>query len=397
MDNECSCAGGFYGRFCHLSDSTGEDSCAAHPCLNGGNCEDGSCLCPAAFSGNRCQDKLTSVECGSGSMTVTIDKRLVPGNANAVHFINQSCFGVESSNSDEITLSTNYRECGTTLTDDVSTMTFSNVITYEKPEAEGDTAITREYQMQLRVECCLNKSETVDGSFKPRLGKVAFSDKSTGNFDLNLARFKTENIQEVDSSSVSLGQELFFEVSLKSVEILGMFIESCWATATVDPATNPHHSLISSRCPEDPTTSINNDLDLDRESFSFKAFAFTGDNQNTQVYVHCLVMVCGAEEARLNRDMGCPSNDGEAAFWNSSPVRKRRSTSSLSTQTISSGPIRIRNPTSGMATNDVSLYNPFAMLILGISAAVVAMLILMGVVKLVGTNFNYHRVSTETI
>ncbi|XP_030839328.1 ZP domain-containing protein-like [Strongylocentrotus purpuratus] len=122
-------------------------------------------------------------------------------------------------------------------------------------------------------------------------------------------------------------------------------------------------------CPDDETVAIYRLLGLNREGFSFSAFAFVGDY--TEVYIHCSVKVCGAAKAQLFRDAGCPSETPP-------PDRKRRSSSFLSTQTISNGPIHIRRSTSDMVTDDLSSYIPFAMLLLGMIATLVAMAILMG-------------------
>ncbi|XP_030838392.1 neurogenic locus Notch protein [Strongylocentrotus purpuratus] len=161
VDENCVCAEGFRGNFCQI------DKCN-NRCRNGGTCEQaqGSCTCPAGFAGRRCQDKLTSVECGSSSMTVNIDQGLVIGKASDVHFRDQSCSGEYSSIPNEITLTTDYSQCGTSFEEDETTITFTNVITYAKPNPEDGTDITREYQLQVKVECCLNKEEDVDGTFK---------------------------------------------------------------------------------------------------------------------------------------------------------------------------------------------------------------------------------------
>eukprot|EP00057_Strongylocentrotus_purpuratus_P006766 XP_011661240.1 PREDICTED: neurogenic locus notch homolog protein 2-like [Strongylocentrotus purpuratus] len=123
-----------------------EDECDKIDCLNGGTCEQGSCTCPAGFAGLFCQDKLTSVKCGSSSMTVKIDARLVPGDASGVHFRNLSCCGVNAS-TNEITLTTDYSQCGTTFEEDNTTITFTNVITYAKPGSEDGTEITLAQRM----------------------------------------------------------------------------------------------------------------------------------------------------------------------------------------------------------------------------------------------------------
>ncbi|XP_030838407.1 CUB and zona pellucida-like domain-containing protein 1 [Strongylocentrotus purpuratus] len=273
------------------------------------------------------------------------------------------------------------------LQEENTTITFTNVITYAKPGSEDGTEITREYHMQVRVECCLEKEAIISGSFRPQLGEVSFSDKGSGEFSLRLERFQTGAFGdlEVDTASAVLQEDdLFFAVGLESVQDVGMFIDRCWATTKQDSDTDPQHSLISSGCPEDDTVAINRSLGLHREGFSFEAFAFVGDY--TEVYIHCSVKVCGAAKAQSFRDAGCPSESPP-------PDRKRRSWSVMSTQTISNGPIHIRRSTSDMATNDLSAYNPFAMLLIGMIATLVVVGIMIGVVKLVrnSTVINYQR------
>ncbi|XP_011672676.1 alpha-tectorin-like [Strongylocentrotus purpuratus] len=240
-NDTCVCAEGFSGNFCHL------DGCD-NRCLNGESCEQGNCTCPAGFGGDFCQDKLTFVECGSTSMTVNIDERLVPGEASAVHFKDRSCSGVKNDSTNEITLTTEYNQCGTIIEEDNTTITFVNVITYAKPGSDDDTVITREYHMQVKVACCLEKEEIISGSFRPQLGEVSFSDKGSGDFSLSLQRFLTNAFVELnsDATTVLQGDDLYFAVTLESVSgLIGMFIDRCWATTTQDMDSAGQHSLIA--------------------------------------------------------------------------------------------------------------------------------------------------------
>eukprot|EP00057_Strongylocentrotus_purpuratus_P014054 XP_011668528.1 PREDICTED: uncharacterized protein LOC105436428 [Strongylocentrotus purpuratus] len=226
-----------------------EVSCATQRRVGAICDEQGSCTCPAGSAGFLCQKKLTSVVCGSTSMTVTIAKQLVLGDAGAVHFRNHSCSSVNSSTSThEITLTTEYDQCGTTFEEDNTTITFSNEITYAKPGLEDGTVITRAYQMQVKVECCLKKEEIVSGSFKPQLGEVAFSDKGSGDFNLRLDRFLTDTFVELNSDATAVvlqGDDLYFAVGLESISDVGMFIDRCWATTTQDMDSNGQYSLIA--------------------------------------------------------------------------------------------------------------------------------------------------------
>ncbi|XP_041483851.1 ZP domain-containing protein-like [Lytechinus variegatus] len=360
------------------------------PCNNEGTCEEGSCICPDGFGGPTCEEEYTSVTCESDSMTVVLNKDLFDGIALAdVNFHDHSCESEPDVDDDHVTLSTGYDKCGTTKEEDDTTITFSNTITYYLPEAIPNSEITREYQKQLEVSCCLDKTSQVDQSFTPKLGKIKFSDKGSGHFHLDITRFTNDYFYEPahDNDEVSQDNPLYFQVQLDSVDEVGMFIERCWATAGAGHDSNPRHDLFTERCTfDDDTVQVSFPGNGHLENFWFNSFAFVGDHD--MVYIHCEVMVCETKEAGLKRK--CPGDSSD---------RKRRSSSFLSTQTISSAPIRVRRSTNDMATNDLSAYNSFGVFIIGMVATMVAITILMGVVKLVGrpTGNSFKRVPTASM
>ncbi|XP_041467494.1 uromodulin-like [Lytechinus variegatus] len=361
------------------------------PCMNGGTCEGGTCTCLEGFAGTACEEKITSVKCESNSMTVIINDELFVGiDPDDVHFRDSTCPSSRSSPT-HIALGTKYDECLTTRTENDTTITFSNVIAYFMPEPIPGTNITRQYQKQLEVSCSLDKTSQVDQSFKPTLGEVKFTDKGSGHFRLDIARFMNESFDEPEygNAEVWQSQALYFGVYLRSVEEVGMFIERCWATASPDGDSTPRHDLFTDRCPSDldETVEVFFPNKTDREGFKFDAFAFVGDHN--MVYIHCEVKVCMNYEANQYRECSDIRDEG----------RKRRSSSFLSTQTISSAPVRVRRSTNDMATNDLSAYDSFGMFLIGLIATVVAIAILMGVVKLIGrpTNINYKRVPTASM
>ncbi|XP_041466415.1 ZP domain-containing protein-like [Lytechinus variegatus] len=358
-------------------------------CINGGVCQiDGTCDCPEEFGGSQCQIPLTEVSCHSDSMVVYIKRELSQGtNLGDIHFRKISCQSVDDDA--YFLLQTAYDECGTTRTETDTTIIFSNVITYYKPGPISGTGITREYQKQFEVSCCLDKTSLVDGqSFKPKLGQVQFNDKGSGQFRLKMIRLKSSEEPEDDNAEVLQGDALSFRVRLRSVEEVGMFIEECWATAGPGHDSTPRHDLFTNRCPSnvDETVKVFFPPRTDREKFQFDAFAFVGDH--SMVYIHCEVRVCLIKEAIQNRDCS-----------GTSPGRERRSSSFLSTQTISSAPVRVRRSTNDMATNDLSAYNSFGMFLIGMVATVVAVATLMGVVKLIRrpTDISYKRVPTASL
>ncbi|XP_041466016.1 uromodulin-like [Lytechinus variegatus] len=195
---------------------------------------------------------------------------------------------------------------------------------------------------------------------------------------------------EYGNAEVWQSQALYFGVHLiSSVEEVGMFIERCWATAGPDSDSTLRHDLFTDRCPSDvdETVQVFFPNKTDREGFKFDAFAFVGDHD--MVYVHCEVKVCMNDEANLYRECSYTLALG----------RKRRSSSFISTQTISSAPIRVRRSTNDMATRDLPVYNSFGMFLIGMVATVAAVATLMGVVKLIRrpTGISYKPVPTASM
>lgn len=62
----CVCPEGYSGEYC---ENEGEDPCENVNCLNGGVCVDGTCECPNGFTGPNCQYEVGSTFIGSYSVS----------------------------------------------------------------------------------------------------------------------------------------------------------------------------------------------------------------------------------------------------------------------------------------------------------------------------------------
>jgi hypothetical protein len=66
-DGTCICINGFSGQLCE----TAPDPCAGITCLNGGTCANGVCNCPMGYSGSDCSQQLTPSSITITSVSIT--------------------------------------------------------------------------------------------------------------------------------------------------------------------------------------------------------------------------------------------------------------------------------------------------------------------------------------
>ena len=102
--------------------------------------------------------------------------------------------------------------------------------------------------MQASIKCCLDKEQILSDSFMPQLGQISFSDKSTGEFKMELTRYQGQDFAdpvEDPTAVVWLDQELFIAVNLDSTPNVGMFIETCVASTSATAGEGTEHQLIT--------------------------------------------------------------------------------------------------------------------------------------------------------
>ncbi|XP_072175202.1 oncoprotein-induced transcript 3 protein-like [Diadema setosum] len=245
-------------------------------------------------------------------MTLILSRHLLAPDEDGtdVHFTDESCVGYNH-DSEHIAITTRYDLCSTKheqLDDD---MVYSNVVTYYRPRPEADDAkqvITREHYLRIPVKCILERKQLLSEMFTPQLGEVTFEEVGFGEFTLTLQRYEDEKFDIVanDSALIPLGTEIFFGVELTSVSGLTLFIDSCWATPSTDPLDTLKYVLFEEGCAKDQTVRFFNNLGtLTLKGFQVDAFAFLGDY--SQVFVHCSVLVCDAEDSGSRCLQGCLS------------------------------------------------------------------------------------------
>jgi PKD repeat protein len=141
-----------------------EDKCASISCLNGGTCNNGSCQCPAGFSGSRCETPATNA---APTASFTADK--VSGNAPLTVNLTSTSTGATS-------LSWSVRATGSTVgapfisnsTNAVTSVTFTNPGTYQIALAASNSVGTNTATKDITVldnstnpECQTNNTGTL--------------------------------------------------------------------------------------------------------------------------------------------------------------------------------------------------------------------------------------------
>ncbi|XP_071509550.1 ZP domain-containing protein-like [Diadema antillarum] len=268
-------------------------------------------------------------------MTVLIDKKLIQeGNENNVHFEDQSCSGFEY-DSRTVALYTTYDMCLTKMTVTDDKVIYSNLVTYYSAQAINGTVITRDKNLQISVQCELDRRQLLEESYLPVIGVITYNEAGLGNFSLSLDRYRDDSFDASitgDQSEVELGDPLYFAVELMSVGGLAVFIENCWATPTPYPNGNKRYVFLADGCAEDPTLQILYHSDSSFQPFIIDAFTFI--EENPEVFIHCEVLVCDSDDPTSRCAQGCQSRRRRSG-------RQSRGTRSAS-HLISNGPLSLR-------------------------------------------------------
>ncbi|XP_071477520.1 uncharacterized protein, partial [Diadema antillarum] len=287
----------------------------------------------------------TQVICTSFSMTVFIDKSLLSDDsANNVHFEDETC-GSFDYDPKYVALNTSYDMCRTKMTVTDDKIIYSNVVTYYSAQAINGTDITRDKNLQVSVQCELDRRQLLEENYLTVTGVISYREAGFGNFSLSLARYRDDSFDSPivdDQSEVELGDPLYFAVELLSVRGLAVFIENCWATPTPYPNSHKRYAFLTDGCEEDPTLEIIDHSDPSFQPFIIEAFTFI--KENPEVFIHCQVLVCDNEDPTSRCFQGCQSRDRRS-------VRQPRGTRSAP-HLISNGPLFLRRDgTSHMEDN----------------------------------------------
>ncbi|KAK2922014.1 hypothetical protein Q8A73_001499 [Channa argus] len=240
------------------------------------------------------------VQCDSSSITVSVPKDLVGG--LELSLSNSSCRGV--SNGTHINLSFSLKTCGTVVEVTDNKIVGTNLVTglpRSNPDSSRDL-IVRTSKLLLPVTCEFPREYQVSDGYQASLRSSAMelAGHSEGVFPFSLELFKNAEFSEPYSTppQLRLHDSLFFGVEPKErVEGLSAQGESCFATPRPKADQALKYYLIKDGCISDETVTQYSSKDQLSKHYQVPVFKFIGKD-NRQVFLHCQVLVCGANDFR---------------------------------------------------------------------------------------------------
>ncbi|XP_021170345.2 oncoprotein-induced transcript 3 protein isoform X2 [Fundulus heteroclitus] len=257
------------------------------------------CSCPRGLELG--EDKRTcQVLCDPSSITVSVPKDLVEG--LELSLSNSSCRGI--SNGTHINLSFSLKTCGTVVEVTENKIVGTNLVTGLPRSSPGSSTdfIVRTSKLLLPVTCQFPREYQVSDGYQAILrgSALELESHSEGVFGFNLELFKSAAFSEPYRSppQLHLHDSLFFGVEPKErVEGLSVLVESCFATPGPKADQALKYYLIKDGCISDETVTQYSSKDQLSKHYQVPVFKFIGKD-NRQVFLHCRVLVCGAEDTR---------------------------------------------------------------------------------------------------
>ncbi|KAM4598787.1 oncoprotein-induced transcript 3 protein [Fundulus diaphanus] len=288
------------------------------------------CSCPRGLELG--EDKSTCqvpVLCDPSSITVSVPKDLVEG--LELSLSNSSCRGI--SNGTHINLSFSLKTCGTVVEVTENKIVGTNLVTGLPRSSPGSSTdfIVRTSKLLLPVTCQFPREYQVSDGYQAILrgSALELESHSEGVFGFNLELFKSAEFSEPYRSppQLHLHDSLFFGVEPKErVEGLSVLVESCFATPGPKADQALKYYLIKDGCISDETVTQYSSKDQLSKHYQVPVFKFIGKD-NRQVFLHCRVLVCGAEDTRcaqscrgrVRREIGT-GDDQEKQTLNTGPI-----------------------------------------------------------------------------
>lgn len=275
---------------------------------------DGSCNCKESFSGATCDEKIKyELECDQSFVNVKVKMSAFESvgitQADQLFLNDPACHGVQAKNDDGediaiFTVTGSPASCGAIVESNGTAIRYSNYI--RDNDITNDPTLTTRSKVQIGFHCEFPVDYRVAlPGIMPTVSTVAIQ-TSRGNFVVNMDMFADEEYTEkVDMKSevkVAKGEWLHLQMKLMNKIDDGaanLIAEQCWAT----PVPQPHsdapdeqsafHNILLSGCPADTSVKTYSNGDSDKVQLKVQMFGFRGDAP--EVYLHCVVRVCGQD------------------------------------------------------------------------------------------------------
>lgn len=262
----------------------------------------------------RCTDPGEHIilSCGPSSFQVDIPKQLIDGTYYANDFYlsgaphDYNCRGFYNGNL-YISLNSSLTGCGTRFFDNGNEILYENVI--EINPSDGNSIVDF-LGVEIPITCEYNSSEKVHTHFKTLAELIRKTAKGSFEFDFAIYTDISYAVRYYSYPvETRLNEELYFRAELiKSASNLEIHLRSCRATPSPDYDDAVVYEFIRAGCginnapvrvltPNRPT----------QADFEITSFRFRRDlgNPESQVWVHCEVVVCDVNDTYSECRQGC--------------------------------------------------------------------------------------------
>ncbi|XP_075925960.1 alpha-tectorin-like [Petromyzon marinus] len=284
--------------------------------------------CRLSDGAYRCeQDGRMEVECHDEHMVARIPKDVLLGlGASSLRLRTQAEGCALRDDGKFVVFNVSLAACGTDFEEKESDFVFTQTVTLVT--ADSSMVVTYDYiSILVNAICKIPRFKLLSqGVFKANWSKMSLEQIAYASLDLKMDFYTDAQFTEAFSPSqyplsLSLGQYLYLQVSIKSGLDLVLFTIDCYATPTSSSQDSVKHYLISEGCLNADVH--NHTASRTKRRFSFKAFSFAMANAH-HFYVHCYMLVCKTTELDSRCWRGCAQQP------------RRRSSSSRSISSVSS-------------------------------------------------------------
>ncbi|XP_072170521.1 uncharacterized protein [Diadema setosum] len=288
-----------------------------------------------------CDDQFDApkVSCDNGRMEILLKRGSYRISApSQIRFSSSRCYGY-AFNSDYVTLSTSFEECGTRITSDEENLFFTN-------EIEDVSGAMQSFV----VNCTVRRRQLVHTSYIVQSSVSVFTEAfGNGNFTIAIRQFTSQNfdvaLSEQDRpEQVFEGDTIYLGTTIASMRNLYILNERCWETPSPDPADRSYRDLIESGLAVSRNVEVYDINNSTVKAFSVRVFQFSRVTELT--YIHCNVLACQQND-RLE---SCHTSD-RSGFRAKRYSNRKPGNAYL----LSSGPFAVQR-NKGMLVSSVTVY-----------------------------------------
>lgn len=318
---------------------TGERSyCDKNPCKNGATCQMQPnslkfyCECADGWNGKLCDIPNPTLKCGTSSIEVLLDKRMLTQNgnmeskANLISFNSSDdpkCQAADVGDYYKLTIGAPFSDhCGTVASranGDSGDYVFSNSVFWKKvlDGKDGEAAIQR--RINLVSFNCKYEDEYLLQMVPLKPAESVIEEKtSKGNFKVDMTLWKNSDYEKDITSQYSANpiikveDEVCVKMSLdngnnqKAIGMQGLVLTAtdCWASGVSNPSEEQKHYILEKKCRagEDYSTKIQENGVGNDVKFCFKVYKWK--DQMDSVYLQCRLSVCD-DGIKINGNSQC--------------------------------------------------------------------------------------------